>query len=158
MSKVSLRPIIRGTEATREGTSVETGSSRRLQSSRTRRNRMNDELPASMEREVLDWPGVSEKTRRGGRGQGRAGFGFHRRPSTSLAAARSGTSTTRCSGLHVPEGDPRRTDLRRTGEAARGRIRRRRELPHSGAGRRTRAVELFRMNYERPRARAGRRG
>ncbi len=65
MSKVSLRPIIWGTEATREGTLVETDLSARLQGSRTRRNRMNDELLASMEREVLSWLGVSKKSHRG---------------------------------------------------------------------------------------------
>ena len=53
---------------------------------------MNDELLALIGRELLGWPGVSKKTYRGGRGQG--GFGFRRRPSTSLAAGRSNTSTT----------------------------------------------------------------
>ncbi len=53
---------------------------------------MNDELLALIGRELLGWPGVSKETYRGGRGQG--GFGFRRRPSTSLAAGRSNTSTT----------------------------------------------------------------
>jgi hypothetical protein len=53
---------------------------------------MNYELLASIGRELLGWPGVSKKTYRGGRGHG--GFGFRRRPSTSLTAERSDTSTT----------------------------------------------------------------
>jgi Luciferase len=36
-----------------------------------RRNHVNDELLASIEREVLGWPGVSKETGRGGLGQGR---------------------------------------------------------------------------------------
>ena len=53
---------------------------------------MNDELLAMVERDVLDWPGVSKETHRGGPGQG--GFGFHQPPSTSSVVGRWGIYTT----------------------------------------------------------------
>jgi hypothetical protein len=53
---------------------------------------MNDELLAMVERDVLDWPGVIKETHRAARA--RAGFGFHRPPSTSSAVGRWGIYTT----------------------------------------------------------------
>jgi len=53
---------------------------------------MNDELLASIEREVLGWPGVSKEA--GGVTRAKPGFGFHQPPSTGSAEDASGTSTT----------------------------------------------------------------
>ena len=68
MSKFSLRPIIRDTEATCAAASVATSLSASLQRFRRRRKQTNDGLLALIEREVLGWPGVSKETHRGSRG------------------------------------------------------------------------------------------
>src|SRR5829696_4857552 len=97
---------------------------------------MNDELLASIEREMLGWTRAGKETPRGGRGQGR--FWFHWRPSTSLATGRSDTPTTPAWRTSCSRGRSTTSFLRRTGEATRGSIRGCRELPCSGAGRRAR--------------------
>ncbi len=137
MSKFSLRPIIRDTEATCDGASVATGLSARLQRFRTRRKQMNDGLLALIEREVLGWPAESARRHTGaagvGAGLGSTGDRLQVWPQGAQAHPRH-----RRGGPRVPEGDPRRVDLRRTGETARGWIRGCHELPCSGAGRRAR--------------------
>ena len=78
-------------KVSRDGASLQLANEK-PQRSHERRNGMDHELLASIEREVLGWPGVSKEKYRGGRGHG--GYGYRRRPSTSLPAERSDTSTT----------------------------------------------------------------
>ena len=72
---------------------------------------MKDELLASIEREVLGWPGVSKDPDR----PHVAIYRFERRQRTISDAWRS----------HVPEGHPRRADLGRPGATPQGRLPRR---------------------------------
>jgi hypothetical protein len=88
-----------------------------------RRNPMNDELLASIEREVLGWPGVDKDP-------DRAHVALY-----GSGGVSSGTSTPRRSGRPpVPQGRPRRPDLGRPGGTVPGRLPGHRELPRPRAG------------------------
>ena len=118
---------------------------------------MNDELLTMVEREVLGWPGVSKETGRGGPGQG----GFWVPPLTVYRFGRRALGHIHDTGvadLTFPRGihDGLISDGRAEPHAAgfasvvSYHIRELEDAPG--------AVELFRMNYERLRAREGRRG
>ncbi len=119
---------------------------------------MNDELLKAIEREVLGWPGVSKETHRGGPGQG----GFWVPPATVYKFGRRALGH-----IHDNTGV---ADLTFTREIHDELICDGRAKPHAAGfasvvSYRVRepedvpgAVELFRMNYERLRAREGRRG
>ena len=79
MSRISLRHIIRATEASLDVTAVETGSSGRLQSSHTGRKPMNDLLLA-IQRGGSVGPGAESAGTQGGR----VTFEFQRQPFTRL--------------------------------------------------------------------------
>jgi hypothetical protein len=121
-----------------------------------RRNNMNDELLALIEREVLGWPGVSKETQRGGPGQG----GFWVPPFTSYRFGRRELGHVHHNGV---------ADLTFPREIHDELISAGRAEPH-GAGfpgvvsypiRQPedvhRAVELFRMSYDRAKTAAERR-
>ncbi len=117
---------------------------------------MNDELLASIEREVLGWPGVSKETGRGGPGQG----GFWVPPFTVYRFGRRALGHIHDTGV---------ADLTFPREIHDELISGGRAKPH-GAGFASvvsyhireledvpEVVELFRMNYERVKASAERR-
>ena len=115
---------------------------------------MNDELLASIEREVLGWPGVSKEKHRGGPGQGR----FWVPPATIYKFGRGTLGHIHDTGvadLTVPKEihDELISDGRAKPHGAgfsgvvSYRIRETADVPG--------AVELFRINYERLRAREG---
>lgn len=117
---------------------------------------MNDELLASVEREVLSWPGVSKERFRGGPSRG----GFYVPPATVYKLGRRALGHIHDTGV---------ADLAFPREVHDELISGGRAKPH-GAGfagvvsYRVRepedvpgAVELFRMSYERARAAAERR-
>jgi len=122
---------------------------------------MNDELPTMVEREVLNWPGVSKETHRGGRGQG----GFWVPPATVYRFGRRQIG-------HVHHGDDGLADFSFPREVREELIRSGRAIPHrafpdsrTSASYRVRraedvpeAVELFRRNYERAKDSVERRG
>jgi hypothetical protein len=98
---------------------------------------MNDELLAMVERDVLDWPGVSKETHRGGPGQG----GFWVPPATVYkfgCRALGHVHGTGVADLTFPR--EIHDQLISDGWAKQhgGWIRGCRELPYSGAGRRAR--------------------
>jgi hypothetical protein len=98
---------------------------------------MNDELLASVEREVLGWPDLSKAVGTDSSGQG----GFLGTSADHLEVRPWGARVRprhRRGGPHFPEEDLRRADLRWWDEAARGWICGRRELPYWEAGRRAR--------------------
>ncbi len=117
---------------------------------------MNDELLEMIEREVLEWPGVSKETHGGGRGQG----GFRVPPATVYKFGRRSLGHIHDTGvadltfpreIHdelVSEG---RANPHGAGFASvvSYRIRKPEDVPG--------AVDLFRMNYERARTSAERR-
>ena len=121
---------------------------------------MNDELLASIEREVLGWPGVSKEA--GGGGPGQAGFWVP--PATVYRFARRRLG-------HVHHGDGGLADFSFPREVRDELIRSGRAIPHhafpesrTSASYRVRsredvpgAVELFRINYDRAKAAAERR-
>jgi hypothetical protein len=121
-----------------------------------RRNRMsNEELLASVEREVLGWPGVSKVTHPGGAGQG----GFWVPPFTSFRFGRRELGHIHDTGV---------ADLTFPRELHDELVAAGRATPH-GAGFAgvvsyplrgpedvPGAVELFRMNYERAKTAADR--
>jgi hypothetical protein len=117
---------------------------------------MKDELLAMVEREVLNWPGVSKETHRGGQGQG----GFWVPPATVYKYGRRALGHIHDTGL---------TDLTFTREIHDQLISDGRARPH-GAGFAgvvsyhiqepedvPRVVELFRMSYDRAKTAAARR-
>jgi hypothetical protein len=117
---------------------------------------MNDELLAMVEREVLDWPGVSKETAKGGQGQG----GFWVPPATVYRFGRRQIGHIHDTGV---------ADLTFKREIHDELISDGRAKPH-GAGFAgvvsyhirgpedvPGAVELFRMNYERAKASTARR-
>jgi Family of unknown function (DUF5519) len=113
---------------------------------------MKDELLASIEREVLGWPGVSKE--RGGGGPGRGGFWVP--PATVYRFGRTQIG-------HVHHGDDGLADFSFPSGVRDELIRSGRAMPHPAfpdsrttASYRVRstedvpgAVELFRLNYER---------
>ena len=117
---------------------------------------MNDELLEMVEREVLEWPGVSKETHGGGRGQG----GFRVAPATVYKFGRRALGHIHDTGVAdltfprevhdelVSEG---RANPHGAGFASvvSYRIRKPEDVPG--------AVDLFRMNYERARTSAERR-
>jgi hypothetical protein len=118
---------------------------------------MNDELLASMEREVLRWSGVSKKIHRGSWGQG----GFWVLPATVYKFGRSVLGHIHNIGvadfmfpreIHDELISDGRAKPHGAGFA--GVVSYRIREPEDVPG----AVELFRMNYERLRARQGRCG
>lgn len=117
---------------------------------------MDDELLAMIEREMLDWPGVSKETHRGGQGRG----GFRVPPATVYKVGRRQIGHIHDTGV---------ADLTFTREIHDRLISDGRAKPH-GAGfagvvsyhiREPEdvpgVVELFRMSYERAKAAAERR-
>jgi luciferase-like monooxygenase len=122
---------------------------------------MNDELLASIEREVLGWPGVSKEAGGGGPGQG----GFWVPPATAYRFGRRHLG-------HVHHGDGGLADFSFPREVRDELIRSGPAIPHTAfpesrtsASYRVRsgedvpgAVELFRINYDRAKATAERRG
>ena len=122
---------------------------------------MNDELLASIEREVLGWPGVSKEA--GGGGPGQAGFWVP--PATVYRFGRRRLG-------HVHHGDGGLADFSFPREVRNELIRSGRAIPHpafpesrTSASYRVRsredvpgAVELFRINYDRAKGAAERRG
>ncbi len=121
---------------------------------------MNDELLASIEREVLGWPGVSKEAGGGGPGQG----GFWVPPATAYRFGRRHLG-------HVHHGDGGLADFSFPREVRDELIRSGRAIPHpafpesrTSASYQVRsgedvpgAVELFRINYDRAKAAAERR-
>jgi hypothetical protein len=117
---------------------------------------MNDELLAMVEGEVLDWPGVSKETHRGGSGQG----GFRVPPATVYKFGRRALGHIHDTGV-ADLAFPRKIhdELISDGRAkphgagfagvVSYRIRQPEDVP--------RVVDLFRMSYERARAAAERR-
>src|SRR5919107_3823793 len=133
-----------------------TGSPTRPRSYRARRNQMNDELLALIEREVLRWPGVSKETFGGGPGRG----GFRVPPATVYKFGRRALGHIHDTGvadlafpreIHdqlVSEGR-----ARPHGAGFAGVVSYRIRKPEDVLG----AVNLFRMNYKRAKASAERR-
>jgi hypothetical protein len=122
---------------------------------RERRIGMNDELLEMVEREVLDWPGVSKETHGGGRGQG----GFRVPPATVYKLGRRALGHIHDTGvadlafpreIHDELVSGGRAEPHGAGFA--GVVSYRIRGPEDVRG----AVELFRMNYERARASAER--
>lgn len=117
---------------------------------------MNDELLAMVEGEVLDWPGVSKETHRGGLGQG----GFRVPPATVYKFGRRALGHIHDTGV-ADLAFPRKIhdELISDGRAkphgagfagvVSYRVRQLEDVP--------RVVDLFRMSYERARAAAERR-
>ena len=117
---------------------------------------MNDELLEMIEREVLEWPGVSKETHGGGRGQG----GFRVPPATVYKFGRRALGHIHDTGvadlafpreIHdelVSEGRAKAHGAGFAGVVS-YRIRKPEDVPG--------AVDLFRMNYERARTSAERR-
>lgn len=117
---------------------------------------MHDELLASIEREVLGWPGVSKETGRGGPGQG----GFWVPPATVYRFGRRALGhihTTGVADLTFPKEihDQLIFDGRAKphGAGFAGVVSYHIQKPEDVPG----AVELFRMSYERAKASAERR-
>lgn len=136
---------------TRDG--VSSRPANETQSSRERSNHMNDELLASIEREVLGWPGVWRKRDEDGPGGvGVTGYRFgrpqighvHDDGHADFRFPRDVRDELIRSGRAIPH--PAFPNSRTT---ASYRIRTSKDVPG--------AVELFRMNYERLRAREDRR-
>jgi hypothetical protein len=121
-----------------------------------RSNQMDDELLASIEREVLGWPGVSKQTHRGGPGQG----GFWVPPATVYKFGRralghihdtSVADLTFPRQIHAELISDGRAKPHGAGFAGvvSYHIREPQDVP--------RGVELFRMSYERAKVAAERR-
>jgi Family of unknown function (DUF5519) len=118
---------------------------------------MDDELLAMIEREMLDWPGVSKETHRGGQGRG----GFRVPPATVYKFGRRQIGHIHDTGV-ADLTFPRKIhdELISDGRAKQHgagfanvvsyHIREPDDVP--------RVVELFRMSYERAKESAGRRG
>jgi hypothetical protein len=143
-------------ERRRLGTGKGQGSPTKPQSYRERRNGMNDALLATVEREVLDWPGVNKETAKGGPSQG----GFWIPPSTVYRFGRRALGHIHDTGvadLTFPKEihDELISDGRAKPHAAgfTGVVSYHIREPEDVPG----AVELFRMNYERAKASTERR-
>lgn len=117
---------------------------------------MDDELLAMIEREMLDWPGVSKETHRGGRGQG----GFRVPPATVYKLGRRQIGHIHDTGvadltftreIHDRLISDGRAKLHGAGFA--GVVSYHIREPEDVPG----VVELFRMSYERAKAAAERR-
>jgi hypothetical protein len=136
--------------------SCRTMKPRKPQKSRERRNPINNELLAKVEREVLEWPGVSKETHRGGPGQG----GFWVPPATVYKFGRRQIGHIHVTGvadltfpreLHDQLISDGRAQPHGAGFA--GVVSYYIREPEDVAG----VVELFRMSYERARDAAERR-
>jgi Family of unknown function (DUF5519) len=117
---------------------------------------MNDELLAMVEREMLDWPGVSKETHRGGQGQG----GFRVPPATVYKFGRRALGHIHDTGvadLTFPREihDELISDglAKPHGAGFAGVVSYHIREPEDVPG----VVELFRMSYERAKAAAERR-
>jgi hypothetical protein len=101
---------------------------------------------------VILHPATQEGTDGGRARSGPTGHRLQVRPQADRTHPRH-----RRGGPHVSEGDPRRADLRWTGQAASSWIRKCCELPIREPEDVPKVVELFRISYERAKASAERR-